>query len=116
MTVQVYEKHPFLIDDWKFDLRLYVLVTSVDPLRVYIYKEGIVWFCSEVFSLENIEDERWQYIHLTNYAINKTNSESKVGVKTLFSDLLLDLKDGGHNVDKLNEGIHALVIKTLISA
>ena len=32
---------PFLIDNLKFDLRIYVLLSGVDPLRVFFYKEGL---------------------------------------------------------------------------
>jgi tubulin polyglutamylase TTLL6/13 len=37
-VVQRYISKPYLVDGLKFDLRVYVLVAGVDPLRVYVYK------------------------------------------------------------------------------
>lgn len=41
-----YLHKPYLISGSKFDLRIYVYVTSYDPLRIYIFSDGLVRFAS----------------------------------------------------------------------
>ena len=50
-------------------MRVYVLLTSVEPLRIYIYNEGLVRFASEIYNINSIKSN--VYAHLTNYSINK---------------------------------------------
>lgn len=59
-----------MIDKRKYDLRLYVLVTSYDPLMIYIYDEGLTRFATQEYSLDP-KDLSKKYIHLTNYSVNK---------------------------------------------
>ncbi|KAJ3214127.1 Tubulin polyglutamylase ttll4 [Dinochytrium kinnereticum] len=46
-VVSRYIPNPFLIQGRKFDLRLYVVVTSFDPLRIYLHREGVVRFAAD---------------------------------------------------------------------
>ena len=66
---------PYLIDNLKFDLRIYVLITGVNPLRCYIYKEGLARFATEEYISPLGSNLNNLCMHLTNYAINKDNDQ-----------------------------------------
>ena len=42
IIVQEYIDKPFLVDGYKCDMRIYVLVTSCDPLRIFLYNDGLL--------------------------------------------------------------------------
>lgn len=65
-----YVSKPHLINGYKYDLRVYVLVSSFDPLRIYMYNDGLVRFATEKYTL-NQDDLKKKYIHLTNFSVNK---------------------------------------------
>jgi tubulin polyglutamylase TTLL4 len=44
--VSEYVNNPHLINNFKYDLRIYVLVTSYDPLRIYMFGEGLTRFAT----------------------------------------------------------------------
>lgn len=70
---QKYIHQPFLIDELKFDLRIYVLITGVCPLRCFIYKGGMARFSTEKYQSPNEDNLHNMRMHLTNYAINKAS-------------------------------------------
>ncbi len=75
--VSKYLANPHLIDGLKYDLRIYVLVTSYEPLKVYLFKEGLTRFATEKYST-NLSSLKKRYVHLTNYSVNKRNVEGYV--------------------------------------
>ena len=70
--VSRYICNPLLINDLKFDLRIYVVVTCYDPLKIFIYDEGLARFASEPY---NSSSKASKYVFLTNYSINKKNDK-----------------------------------------
>lgn len=117
-VVQQYISKPFLVDNLKFDLRIYVLVTSCDPLRIYVYKDGLVRFAVNPYqdpSNSNVDDVM---MHLTNYAITKHSSDfirdDETGHKRKISHLNKWFDSNGYNKDKIWADIEDVIIKTLI--
>ena len=72
-VVQKYLATPMLLDNKKHDLRLYVIIVSVDPLIAYLNDEGLARFCTEDYAEPDPKNTKNDAIHLTNYAVNKGN-------------------------------------------
>ncbi|KAM3724823.1 Tubulin polyglutamylase ttll-4 [Dirofilaria immitis] len=70
LVAQHYIDRPLIVNSTKFDLRLYVYVTSLDPLRIYLYNDGLVRFASVPYS-SALSSMSNKFMHLTNYSINK---------------------------------------------
>lgn len=77
ILVSRYIMNPHLINGLKYDLRVYVIVTSFNPLTVYIYNDGLVRFATEKYNLDP-ENINQKFVHLTNFSINKKNTSKFV--------------------------------------
>ena len=70
-----YITNPLLIKGLKFDLRVYVAILSINPLRIYMYEEGLARFATCKYSDVGNETKTNRFMHLTNYSINKFNND-----------------------------------------
>lgn len=124
MNIQLkrYVDRPLLINGSKFDLRLYVLVTSINPLRVYMHTDGLARFASVKYSEKN-DSLSDRYMHLTNYSINKLstnyakNEDANAcqGHKWTIKSLWTYLATQGINTKKLWAALRNLVLRTIIA-
>jgi tubulin polyglutamylase TTLL1 len=73
-VVSHYIDNPLLVGGKKFDLRLYALVTSFKPLKVYLSDLGFARFCNVKYDTEG-DDLDNKYMHLTNVAVQKHGVE-----------------------------------------
>ena len=74
MVMQRYLKNPLLLNGYKFDLRIYVLVTNYRPLKVWLSTLGFARFCNIKYS-SDLSDIDNMMMHLTNVAIQKKGEE-----------------------------------------
>lgn len=123
LLVQKYLHKPYLISGNKFDLRIYVYVTSYDPLRIYVFSDGLVRFASCKYS-SSMKTLSNKFMHLTNYSVNKKNSEYQTnsddkacqGHKWALKALWQYLRSKGVNTTLIWEKIKDIIIKTIIAS
>jgi len=129
---QQYVPNPLLIDNKKFDFRLYLLVTGVDTMQAHIAFEGMARFCTEDYKWpksKNDPENKESYGdnmmgHLTNFCLNKgsenfkNNSDFKTndtGSKRLLSTMFSKLEEEGHDVDAIKEEIRDISTKVVMA-
>ena len=97
-----------------------MLVTSCNPLKIFLYEEGLARFATKEYKLEELKNE---YIHLTNYAINKNNDNFKhcedgnsaVSHKRSLKAIYEILGKEGVDIKRLQAKIKDIIIKTLLA-
>ena len=124
-VAQRYMLRPHLIDGLKYDLRIYVLLAGIDPMRIFIHKEGLARFSTEPYVLPTKKNKENMCVHLTNYAINKFNAnfqqnenldQKDVGHKRSQDAIWDHMRENGEDVELLWDEIKKMVIKTICSA
>ncbi|KAL4235786.1 Tubulin polyglutamylase ttll7 [Mactra antiquata] len=120
--VQEYVDKPLLMDGYKFDLRIYVLITSCDPLRVFLFNDGLVRMSTEKYLPPAENNLSHLFMHLTNYSVNKHNefyekgASVDAGSKRSIKSFNEYLRRNDYDVALLWRNISDMIVKTLIVA
>eukprot|EP00698_Gefionella_okellyi_P008659 TRINITY_DN2158_c0_g2_i1.p1 TRINITY_DN2158_c0_g2~~TRINITY_DN2158_c0_g2_i1.p1 ORF type:complete len:849 (+),score=153.41 TRINITY_DN2158_c0_g2_i1:69-2615(+) len=118
-----YISNPYLVNELKFDLRIYVAVTSYDPLRIYLYEEGLTRFGTHKYK-KGAKHIANRFMHLTNFSVNKhsrkfvsnTDPEADdVGHKWSLTAFRRWMQQNDVDETPVMAQIKDIIIKTLIS-
>lgn len=122
-VISEYLDKPLLFKGYKFDLRIYVLVTSFYPLKIYIFREGLVRLATNKY-IEIGAKGYDKASHLTNTSIGK-QYEGKKSLRQYeddvsqyvmsFAAFFSQLKKEGADVDLIWNQIYDIIIKTILS-
>ena len=123
MVVQRYNRSPYLVDGFKFDLRIYVLVLSCEPLKLYMFKGGMARFCTVKWDIKTATNYENIFMHLTNYSLNKDNENyiegsdenGTGGTKRSMQSIFNQMAAEGVDVSKLQSDIEEVLVKTIIA-
>lgn len=117
--VQKYLETPLLLTlgehDYKFDIRQWVLVTSLSPLTIYIFEGFYCRMCSNPYDVANFKDVSR---HLTNFSVNKANFKEGTSLKSSVLDdqFLKDYLREHRGVDweeEMQPKIEAIIIEAI---
>eukprot|EP01062_Namystynia_karyoxenos_P001234 TRINITY_DN10421_c0_g2_i2.p1 TRINITY_DN10421_c0_g2~~TRINITY_DN10421_c0_g2_i2.p1 ORF type:complete len:1013 (+),score=297.14 TRINITY_DN10421_c0_g2_i2:79-3039(+) len=123
-VVQRYIDNPLLIDGLKFDLRLYVLVLGVDPMHLYLSRDGLARFATNKYRPVDAASIGDAFMHLTNYSLNKDsinfvpNTDAEVsdcGSKRSVDSVMERIQEMGHDTGALWAEIKNLVVQTMLT-
>jgi tubulin polyglutamylase TTLL5 len=111
--VQEYVANPHTIRGHKYVLRLYMLIASIDPLRVYLYDQGFAKLASAPWSPDDIDNP---FSQLTNPDINALNLDAEIPVEFIDLDRYRHwLREQGHDDQALFDQLQDLATLTALS-
>lgn len=116
--VQEYIANPFLVDERKFDIGIYTVLTSIDPLRVYVYdQEVLIRFCEKDYYPFDPDDEQ-KYVVEDSYtqpwelpSLRELWQNGKFSRKMLLNAYL---QQQGKDVDKMWNAVYRAIAEVYL--
>jgi len=94
----------------------------VDPLRIFVYNEGLARFATNKYVEPTPGNANDLYMHLTNYSVNKRNSHYELcdnddcGSKRKLSAINNWMRRHNYDVEEFWSNVDDVIIKTVLSA
>jgi len=115
--IQEFIHDPFLVDGYKFDIGVYTMITSVDPLRIYVYNgDCLIRFCPKKYHPFD-QTDRDKYVVHDDYkptwevpTLSKLYSDLKYTFKETLNAHIRSVK-GQEALDEMWSTIHEIIIK-----
>lgn len=105
-----------LLNEKKFDIRQYCLITSTHPLKIWMYQECLFKLCSQKYSLRNLHES----VHITTQAVQRryNNSDRHPGLCDLntYKNYLKDTGKDEFWEDVIYPGMKKIVIGIILSS
>jgi hypothetical protein len=118
LVLQQYVANPHLLDGFKYTLRVFVAVTSIDPLplRAWVFPDGLTKLTTRPFTTDraSLGD---RFVHLTNSAVLRKDVGAELARQRMTHAAYRErLRQDGHDDVRLFCEIRTLVAKTLLAA
>ena len=117
--IQRYIDKPFLIDGHRFDIGIYTAITSLNPLRLYVFNDWHLRFCPEKYHPFDPKNRRKYVVESDSYlgpwdirSINAYFTGHDVTRKTAFLQVL---KDKGVDTVKLENELNDSIRKIYLN-
>jgi hypothetical protein len=116
--IQRYIERPLLLfGGRKFDIRQWVLVRSIMPLRIFIFSECYLRLCNEAYDLNDLRNRER---HISNWQVNKHGKNVTNGAVASLAEFKEELRSitGSHTSweDKLRPQLCNIVVQTMRAA
>ena len=116
LVLQEYIRDPHLLDGYKYTLRVFVGVTSLDPLRAWVFPDGLTKLTTRPFTLDRASLGN-RFVHLTNSAVLRNDVEVELAGQRMTHIAYRErLRADGIDDARLFRDVHTLVAKTLLAA
>jgi hypothetical protein len=106
---------PYLVDGFKFDFRIYVMIATLEPFSFYVYREGLARFCTHKYvapARDSLDDK---FCHLTNTAVNVTNEGRSNPILELSSVVISKIAASDPKAANLWQRIKRVVLLAILA-